>query len=275
MGRKRIKGKARKEAKAKAREEADKGGNNDQVPNSSEQSLLSALMRQLQIKGGKCWHAIIPASPENFSSEFVCAFDSAFREAIGSGVQNLEKCFMTAQVATLNEYAEVWNDSDNMEIANSLFLNSGTEAILGGDFIYAQILATFVRYFEQYIAVLFKQTQAVVKWSKIFETSNADEHTLVKFYRHRISCSCLDEKYEEVKHITKVGYCFNARCPTPQEEVERSNTKYCSRCRCVTYCSRECQVADWTEHKPNCDNNVAMIAQFEAKKGREVSVSIA
>ena len=266
MGRKRNKGKARREAKAKSRGEADDEGNNNQTANSSEKSLLKALMRQLQINVGKCWHATIPASPENFSGEFVCAFDSAFREAIGSGAQSIVKCFMAAQVATLNEYAEVWNDSAKMEIANSLFLNSGTEAFLDGNFIYAQMLATYVRYFEQIIAVLFKQTQAVPNWSKIYETSNADEHTLVKFYRHRISCSCLDEKYEEVKHITKVGYCYNPQCPIPQEEVERSKTMCCSRCRNAVYCSRECQVAGWTEHKPDCDANVAVIAQFEAKK---------
>lgn len=28
--------------------------------------------------------------------------------------------------------------------------------------------------------------------------------------------------------------------------------KRCSKCKNVWYCSRECQVADWKEHKPKC-----------------------
>jgi hypothetical protein len=28
--------------------------------------------------------------------------------------------------------------------------------------------------------------------------------------------------------------------------------KKCSRCTQVYYCSRECQVADWSRHKPDC-----------------------
>jgi hypothetical protein len=39
--------------------------------------------------------------------------------------------------------------------------------------------------------------------SKIVQANRADEHTLVKFFRKRIPCSCLDEKYQEVKQITQ------------------------------------------------------------------------
>lgn len=43
--------------------------------------------------------------------------------------------------------------------------------------------------------------------SRLYELNNADEHTLVEYFATRIPCSCLDEKYEQVKSITKTGIC--------------------------------------------------------------------
>ena len=115
-----------------------------------------------------------------------------------------------------------------------------------------------------------KQTQALLNWPKTREVYNADlhKHTLVKFYRRRIQCACLDEKYEEVKSITKMGRCYNPECPIPFGFVERSKTMYCSRCLCVTYCSLGCQKADWRKHQVACDDNdnAAIVAKFDAKQ---------
>jgi len=152
-----------------------------------------------------------------------------------------------------------------MEMVLSFFLFRGAEDILEGNNDGARHCATFARYIEQYIAFRLHQIQATGNWPKIYEANRADEHTLVKFFRARIPCSCLDAKYEEVKHITKIGICFNPQCSHPDWEVERSKTMYCSRCRCVTYCSRECQKAGWKLHKDDCDNNAAMKAEFDAK----------
>ena len=93
-------------------------------------------------------------------------------------------------------------------------------------------------------------------------------HTLIKFWRHRNQCSCLDDKDQQVKHISKTGICFNAQCPNifvvfQVGYVPRSKTKYCSRCRNVTYCSRESQVADWSKHKSACDHNAEIISKFK------------
>ena len=84
----------------------------------------------------------------------------------------------------------------------------------------------------------------------IIELYKCDEHTLVKYLRKRIPCSCLDEKYNEVKSITRMGLCFNAQCTS--DIVQRSKMMCCARCGEVNYCSRECQKAAWPEHKTNC-----------------------
>jgi len=43
-------------------------------------------------------------------------------------------------------------------------------------------------------------------------------------------------------------------CCTKCGKVDESHMKCmrCSRCKVTTYCSRECQVADWKRHKPTC-----------------------
>ena len=265
MGRKRNKGKARRAAKAKAREEAGEMENNDPAANSSEQSL-SALMRQLQIDEQKCRHGLFDPSISTDITQFVNAFHLSFREVLLCGDRTFATCLVEAKRATWDEFAALWNDSTKMEMARSFYLCMGTQAILDNIYNVARESAAIARYFEQFIAVNLKQSQALVTWPKIGQTYYGDDHTLVKFFRHRILCSCLDKKYEDVKHIPKMGHCYNPQCSIPGRKVERSKTKYCSRCRCATYCCRKCQEAHWTEHKPACDVCAATIAKFEAKQ---------
>ena len=265
MGRKRNQGKARRAAKAKAREEEEAGerGYINQAANSSEQSSSLALQGQML-----CTHGFDPVvSTNNFPAgqKFVAKFRSSFIEAT---VDELSECFEAAVNATMDEFADVWKDLTKLEIAVSCCLCMGTKALILGQDRIARDLATFARFFEQLIATELKHTQALYNWPKVDEMYIADDHTLVKFYRHRIPCSCLDKKYEEVKHITKMAFCWNSQCSILSRKMERSRTKYCSRCRCVVYCSRACQVADWSRHKPCCDSGAAVIAKFEANRQR-------
>jgi hypothetical protein len=98
------------------------------------------------------------------------------------------------------------------------------------------------------------------------ELIRSDLHTLVSFFRKRIPCKCLDEKYEEVKFITKIGICCNEFCTLPDRKVERSKILYCAQCDQVGYCSRACQKADWKEHKEICKAVADLKADFESKK---------
>ena len=167
--------------------------------------------------------------------------------------------------ATLDKYPDVWKDSFSLEMAISYCLSRGTQDLVDGNYDLARLCATFARHFEQHIAVISKQTHALPNWPKLEDTYRADDHTLVNFFRRRIPCCCLGEKYEEVKHITKMGWCYSKQCSIPGRTLERSQTKYCSRCRNVSYCSRACQVADWSRHKPACDMFAAMKAEFDTK----------
>ena len=264
MGRKRNQGKARRAAKAKAREEEEVDDREEEY----NQAMTAGPGQRRQLKAGeeKCRHG------HEFASREVLRFTSAFHVSFEKAIESdrnlpLESHFKEAKnAAIMAEFADIWHDVAKMKMAIMSYLRMGTEAILDIKYDCASDFATFVRYFEQYIAVEVKQAQAIIHWPKIDETYRADNHTLVKFFRNRIPCSCLNEKYEEVKSITKMSICYSPQCSIPGRKVERSKTKYCSRCRCATYCSRECQVADWSRHEPVCDDNAVIIAEFEAKR---------
>jgi hypothetical protein len=269
MGRKRNQGKARKAAKAKAKEEAKES--NNQVTNEQRQSLADR-MQQLQIGNGnllptsgsdvtKCYHGF--EKMDNMRIDFVIEFREAFQACFQRGSSGILQSLVAAGNATMDKFAVVWTDSSKLKWAASSFLSVGAQYILEDDLNNARDCAIFARYFEQYIEVELHQTQSLFHLPKLIAAHYADVHTLVKFFRKRISCTCLDEKYEEVKHITKIGLCFNQDCPFPNGCVERSKTMYCSRCRSVAYCSRGCQKAHWAEHKPVCDG---LKAEFDAKK---------
>lgn len=85
---------------------------------------------------------------------------------------------------------------------------------------------------------------------------------ILKFFSKRIACSCLKEMYSDARRsLPKVGQCNN--CGVIKERVLLS---VCSRCRIAQYCSRECQVYDWSRHKKcECDGFVSANKQQQSK----------
>ena len=82
-----------------------------------------------------------------------------------------------------------------------------------------------------------------------FKQTISNSRDILKFYRKRTSCKCLKKMHLEAREtIPKIGRCFHCR-----EEMERVLLSMCSRCMVYQYCSRECQVTHWPEHKVHCD----------------------
>ena len=248
VSRKKAAAKARKAAKAKAREEQAK-------------EMVAAQMRQLS-----CQHGADPQllNTDNIVFQCVHTFGKVFNEAENHG--ELSSSLLAARAATSDEFVEVWHNSAKTEMVISILLSKGTQDLLDGKYDDARKAAAFARQFEQHNATVLQQTHSLINWPKIFEMYYADMHTLVKFFWKRIPCSCLDEKCQEVKDITKMGYCWSPHCKFPNRMMERNKTKYCSRCRNAVYCSRECQEADWSRHKCHCDLCTEVIAKFEARQ---------
>eukprot|EP00984_Skeletonema_dohrnii_P028407 scaffold18382_cov155-Skeletonema_dohrnii-CCMP3373.AAC.11 len=221
----------------------------------------------------KCNHGLVPSHYHwknrgeflNTSNDmklckvFLQAFVDEFDGAGGD--------FLAAYHATKEKkFADVWKDFGKMSFVVSFLLACGTSKVLEGNTRIARKYAALSCYFEMYVEVDLLNIRAFPSWAKINELYSADMHTLVSFLKKRIRCSCLDEKYKEVKSIPKIGLCCNAGCPLPCGKTERSLTKCCSRCRAANYCSRECQVAAWQGHKGECAFYADLKAKFESEQ---------
>ena len=92
-----------------------------------------------------------------------------------------------------------------------------------------------------------------LKLRDLYFGGNTAKRDVLKFYRKRTSCSCLKKMHLEArKDIQKMGGCYHCL-----KLKECSTLLVCSRCGVVQYCSRECQVADWPNHKEGeCDHFV-------------------
>jgi hypothetical protein len=66
---------------------------------------------------------------------------------------------------------------------------------------------------------------------------------------------------EARKTIPKVGFCWHCK-----DEKERVLLSVCSRCMIDQYCSRECQLANLSGHKKDCDAYVHANAKASTSK---------
>jgi hypothetical protein len=163
-------------------------------------------------------------------------------------------------IFTHPEFAE---DPIHAEWIVSHFVSKGTQCLLRGDTQAARGNAYFANYFEQNMVLTSEGKMLNVP--KLMKLYNADEHTLCSFFRNRIPCSCLDQKYKEVKSLTKMDMCWNFECRQPNRfEIDNKSMMCCSRCRQASYCCSECQEIDWPRHKITCGLARDMNAVFGA-----------
>eukprot|EP00985_Skeletonema_marinoi_P011039 scaffold5207_cov84-Skeletonema_marinoi.AAC.3 len=166
--------------------------------------------------------------------------------------------FREAYHATRGKHSHVWNDPTKMKCTASILLAVGAQKVIIGNCNAAKLYAAIAYFFEQHISTTLcgHDNRKAINWPKVNELFyDPDEHTLVSFFRKRIRCSCLDNKYKEVKSIAKLGMCCNLVCRHPKGKVERSTMKCCSRCHLANYCSRKCQVENWSVHKKFCQQS--------------------
>ncbi len=253
VSRKKAKGKARKVAKAtKAAEEAEVAAVNGRQ---EEERSLEVQMQRLTIDNLlQCRHGVLASNKhdERLCVEIMKTVNGGWNASVEAG-NDLIPCFNAGIDAAREKYDALFIDVAKVEMIASYCVALGTKLILDGDDSSARHAAAFACYFEQYDLVHLKKTHEVVKESPIVELSQChDIHSLVKYLRKRIPCSCLDRKYKEVKSLPRFGFCCNTECTLPNRQVERSKMFSCSGCDEMHYCCHQCQKADWPRHKEWC-----------------------
>ncbi len=263
--RKKAKGKARKAARAEAQAKTTSSNNQQVQEQKQEQELelemmLDSQTTRLQIEDLlECKHGYVSSSDELLCREFVTAFLDEYNAAAiaNNGQESFHTPFVRAREGTLETYSEVWSDPTKLELVVSYLLADGIQQILEGNIVTAGHEAAVTNYFEQHMALHFYSNQAAINAAKIYELILGDEHTIVRYFKKRIPCSCLDEKYDQVKSTKKMGYCYNHQCSRSDRTVERSKMLCCTRCGFANYCSKECQAENWPHHRKYCDHHIS------------------
>ena len=260
---KKAKGKARGAAKSRKELSNDSAANEVKQDEDAllEEAINLAAAEREQLEAAakndeennveRCNHGFSPLPRGHVCARFIPSFLREFVHQNG--------CLRSAIEALTTKYDGILHDPDNLDLVVSSFLEQGTDMLLRGNDDNARRSAVFAAIFEQFRvcrAMTFNNaTEDLKKCTlKIKELANdtCDVHTLVSFFRKRIPCKCLDERYKEVKSIVKMGHCMNPDCPLPNMKAECSKLMKCEQCRLMQYCSIACQRAHWPTHKEDC-----------------------
>ena len=160
------------------------------------------------------------------------------------------------------KHPQVWNNEDYRRLAINILVRIGTNALLceGYDTTFPLCIAHSVVVLEHYehdgsgsMNSAWDNNSSISKRRDFEPDCSSIKRDVLKFYRKRTSCKCLKKMHLEARKTTpKMGLCWHCK-----DEGERAALSVCSQCmvRCMVrqYCSRKCQIADWPEHKIQCD----------------------
>ena len=257
---------AAKEAKAAAKEAEGEYETLANQDGSLEAQMQRLTMDDLLRDNAQCRHGLELESHDlRRCNEFIEAFIDCYYDKSKSFDKNGSVALLLAVEATKEKF-DIWNDATKLKNIVSYCVAHGTQFILHEEGKAAAGLMFYARFFEQYIAVELEKTQANVNYHKVCGVGALDSRATVSFFRKRIPCKCLDEKYKEVKSETKMAFCLNEDCTLPDHKVELGKVLFCSGCNQACYCSKACQKAAWKEHKEYCRAMSRKIAEFDAKQ---------
>lgn len=160
-----------------------------------------------------------------------------------------------AVCATFNSHPHVWNDDNARETIKRFIVGSVTKRLqsdhgVSDNMIWRhQIDSYCVMNLEGSIR---SEANGVIRGDseslrELRNVASGCERSLLRFYRKRIPCTCLDDMSSEAKKLPKMGVCNYCR-----ESKEYKSLMDCSLCKQSHYCSRTCQELHWMEHKSLC-----------------------
>jgi len=88
---------------------------------------------------------------------------------------------------------------------------------------------------------------------ELLSNSSLQRHPVMNRLRLIMSFTNWVEKREDTAQEIKDGYKMCKKCNKYEQSLEfQGSLQMCGRCKSAWYCSRDCQVADWKDHKPFC-----------------------
>ena len=181
-----------------------------------------------------------------------------FMDAFFINWHDKEMCVLQIVQCLFQSHRGVYSSDEYRNMAVKILTRIGTNMLLteqnGGDISNALSISVSIIALENYVGTgditdTLNSRVVASKCRDIDPDASSCKREALKFYSKRISCSCLKKKYLEArKTIPKNGLCFGC-----DVEKERASLSVCSRCMVIQFCSRECQVANWSRHKRDCD----------------------
>lgn len=183
---------------------------------------------------------------------------SSFMDQFIINAQNKEMTVHQNLSEIFKSHRLIWNNESYRKLAINILTNIGVNLILNGDESIsaggAVVTAKSIFVLERYngtndIGSVFDSRVVRSKSRDLYIGNKSIERDILKFFRKRTSCKCLKRMHLEARKSTpKMGICYNCDI-----SIERVYLSTCSRCMVARYCSRQCQVAAWPEHKCHCD----------------------
>ena len=172
--------------------------------------------------------------------------------------------------------SHLWDNEEKAKRISSALVSFGTDCIQVDDTEWwtAAIIAISVKTLELTGSLSPPETHSDIlsshKWlvsqpemAKFMMDSLVGDkkRELSKFFLKRNGCSCLKQKYKDIKaEQPKQGAC--AKC---NEFKDRAKLMLCQGCKVMNYCSKKCQRADWANHKEYC-RAIAEVSGYEDDK---------
>jgi len=153
------------------------------------------------------------------------------------------------------KHPQIWKDESCRNTAINIFIHIGTNLLLRrycNAFYNTLCIAKSILVLEHYngtgnIESVINERVVSLK-SRDLRGGNC-MRDLLKFYRKRTTCKCLKKMHLEARRtLQKIGICWHCN-----GERTRAALSVCGRCMVEQYCSRDCQIAAWPEHKGHCD----------------------
>ncbi|EJK53457.1 hypothetical protein THAOC_27110 [Thalassiosira oceanica] len=95
--------------------------------------------------------------------------------------------------------------------------------------------------------------------------AGGNRRDVVKFVAKRLPCTCMKTLHCATKRkVKKVAHCQGCEKPFP-----RSQLFVCTGCMLAEYCSRECQRADWLDHKQEVMSKISRRTMSSKEPSRE------